>query len=336
MTAPGRPTARPGERAAPANGSSLLLGSAAVETDAASSTGTAFARVGLLGNPSDGYGGRVLAFTMRELRARVRVTVASSTRIDDALAAPLVRASAARYARATGVEPSPLDVDVDTDIPFQVGLSGSSAIVIATLRALGALHGAPLAHDVLAETALAVEVDDLGIAAGPMDRRIQAFGGLRAMDFAPDAAPASDRVLDPAQLPALLVAWDPTGGAPSGHVHSNVRDRWHSGETELRDAMQRFASLCDRGVAALEAGDDEAFRAAVDANFELRCACLPVADRDRQLVAIAREHGAAGKQTGSGGACVAVPSPATDTDALVAAYRRAGFDVLRPTVGDPQ
>lgn len=255
--------------------------------------------------------------------------------VADALAAPLVRASAARYARTAGVEPRPLHVDVECDIPFQVGLSGSSAIVIATLRALGALHEAPLAHEALAETALAVEVEDLGIAAGPMDRRIQAFGGLRAMDFSAGAAPASDRVLDPAQLPALLVAWDPGGGEPSGRVHSNVRERWQSGEPELGAAMRRFAALCDDGVAALAAGDLEAFRAAVDANFDLRCACLPVADRDRQMVAIARDHGAAAKQTGSGGACLAVPAPATDIEALVAAYRRAGYEVLLPTVGDP-
>ena len=35
--------------------------------------GTAFARAGLLGNPSDGYGGKVLAAAVRNFAARVRL-----------------------------------------------------------------------------------------------------------------------------------------------------------------------------------------------------------------------------------------------------------------------
>jgi len=53
--------------------------------------------------------------------------------------------------------------------------------------------------------ALAVETEDLGIAAGPQDRYAQAHEGLVLMDFA-GAAPQVTR-LDTALLPALFLAW---------------------------------------------------------------------------------------------------------------------------------
>ena len=60
---------------------------------------------------------------------------------------------------------------MSTTIPRSVGLAGSSAIVIAALRAAGV----DLEPPEVAELALAIERDDLGIAAGLQDRAVQAF-----------------------------------------------------------------------------------------------------------------------------------------------------------------
>ena len=43
-------------------------------------SGRAFARAALLGNPSDGFGGRTIALTLREFRAEVRVSSPPSDR----------------------------------------------------------------------------------------------------------------------------------------------------------------------------------------------------------------------------------------------------------------
>ncbi len=72
---------------------------------------------------------------------------------------------------------------IETEIPREVGLGGSSAIVIATLRALCALARSRLDPAATAAIALAVETEDLGIAAGPQDRLIQAHEGLLYLDF---------------------------------------------------------------------------------------------------------------------------------------------------------
>lgn len=105
-----------------------------------------------------------------------------------------------------------------TNIPRQVGLAGSSCIVVAVLKALCTHYGVtlvgdddevkdeslpegvgvvekqgkPLAFDassftiplsVLPSIALSVEAEELGIAAGLQDRAVQTYEGLVAMDF---------------------------------------------------------------------------------------------------------------------------------------------------------
>src|SRR5512132_2895 len=148
-------------------------------------SGKAFARAALAGNPSDGYGGAVLAACVPRLAARARATAADEPLSDPPSA--LVDATIARFAHG------PCAVRWETTVPREVGLGGSSAIVTATVRALCALHG----H--------ALEPEDLGIAAGPQDRYAQAHEGLVLMDFA-GARPRVDH-LDPGLLPPLYLAW---------------------------------------------------------------------------------------------------------------------------------
>lgn len=65
-----------------------------------------------------------------------------------------------------------------SNIPKQVGLAGSSAIVVATWNALSKFYEVPyetLAPDELASLVLEVERSELGIAAGLQDRVIQAY-----------------------------------------------------------------------------------------------------------------------------------------------------------------
>ncbi len=88
------------------------------------------ARAGLAGNPSDLYGGAVLAVPIPSLRAQVEIVDAPTTQVaghEDGLR--LIEAAVAR-----GPSPgSPFALRWITDIPRSVGLAGSSAIVIATL-----------------------------------------------------------------------------------------------------------------------------------------------------------------------------------------------------------
>jgi len=302
-----------------------------VERDTPESTGQAYARVGLLGNPSDAYGGVAVAFTLGNFAARVTVSPAPTLEIEDELAAPLLDAALRRYHTHTSAPAQPLRIALHTEIPFQAGLAGSSAIVIAALRAFGTLHGIPLGPFDQSELALAVEVEDLGIAAGPMDRVIQAWGGLLHMDFSRPRQPSSYTALPVDWLPPMLIAWDPQGGSSSHSVHSDVRERWQRGDPEVRAQMARFHEIVEAGTRAIRARDARALRAAVDRNFDARAQLFPIGERDQEMVAIARGHGAAAKQCGSGGACLAVLERPQDRDALAAKYTAAGY-----RTGEPQ
>jgi len=293
-------------------------------------TGRAYARIGLLGNPSDAYRGKAIALSFYEFSAQVRLEPATSGGhfgVPDGLAHDLIAASCARYAEHVSLDPdhAGFEIAVETNIPFQVGLAGSSAIVIACLRALVSAFGRPLDAYDLSEMALAVEVDDLGIAAGPMDRAIQAYEGALLMDFGQERSANAYTRLERSDLPHLLVAWDANGGEASGRIHGDVRKRWLRGDADVHDAMHEFAELVDEGMAALRIRDLAAFRAVVDRNFDARCALFSVSSRDREMVKIARDSGAAAKLCGSGGAVVAVLTDPGEAEELAERFADAGY-----------
>src|SRR5450432_3330095 len=125
-------------------------------------TAHAFARAGLIGNPSDGYFGKTISFVIRNFRATVRLwesphfeilpTHGDLARFDSVNSflrdvklngyyggLRLMKAAVKKfheYARQNGRElhHRNFTLSFDSDIPRLVGLSGSSAIVVATFR----------------------------------------------------------------------------------------------------------------------------------------------------------------------------------------------------------
>jgi glucuronokinase len=290
----------------------------------------AHARAGLLGNPSDVYEGRAIALSVRDFTAEVEIEPAAALRCEgEPGGAALLRAAFGRLPEARDDQ---LALRFRTDVPRQVGLAGSSAIVVAALKALCGWFGVELHPAELAERALAAEVEDLGIVAGPMDRVIQAYEGLLYMDFRAPRGPHSYRRLDPGLLPPLFVAWDPEPGVSSGVAHGDVRARWLRGDPDVRAAMAVFPRLADEGLACLERRDVAGLQRLVDRNFDTRASIWPIRARDFEMVRIGRARGAAVKFCGSGGAVLGVMREAAEWDAIAAAYAEAGYPCLRPRV----
>ena len=75
-------------------------------------------------------------------------------------------------------------VRYSTTIPRAVGMAGSSAIIVATLRGLMEFYEVEIPLHVQPSLALSVETMELGIAAGLQDRVVQIYEGLVAMNFA--------------------------------------------------------------------------------------------------------------------------------------------------------
>jgi glucuronokinase len=323
----------------------------------------------LLGNPSDGFGGATIAFALAGLAAEVEAgrheVVAleadgGALEFADAGAlvaggrdgaypprgpAALLMAAAKRF--ADRLAESGLDLGsigfrvrlVDSSIPPEVGLAGSSAIVIATLRALGSLFGREIPQPELPGVALACENEELGIAAGPQDRIVQTYGGLVFMDFDPArTAESSHRAhepLDPALLPPLLVAYDRHATSHSGSVHASVRERFEAGDPEVIATMREIAALAPAGRKALQARDLERLGELLDRNFDLRRRIYELDPRHVAMLEAARAAGGAANYAGSGGAIVAVPRGETAMEDLQRALESEGCMTLRPRVAEP-
>lgn len=238
---------------------------------------TVSARAALAGNPSDLYGGAVLAVPVRQLVATVEAADV------DGVDPPneLIDAVRARVGATAGLRWT-------TTIPRSVGLAGSSALVIAALRALD-IDTPPLE---LARLALSIERDDLGIVAGLQDRATQAFASPVLVDD--DAV----RVVVPGAPLSFVVAWARGATADSGEYHRRV--------AVDQGAMNELGSIAREAAIAFERGDAEQLAALMDTSASTRRRAAPLPPAHEQLADAARRAGFRPNSTGSGGAIVAV------------------------------
>ncbi len=285
------------------------------------------ARAALAGNPSDGYGGAVLAVAFDDRAAWALVAPATTRQVIPPAA--LVTAAVTRLERMIGTRLSTSEVRWGTTIPRAVGLAGSSAIVIAVLRALCASHVIRLAPDALARLALEVETEELGIAAGLQDRIAQAYGGVTFMDF---GSPHRFEPLPPDLLPPLVVAWREAHGEDSGIVHGDLRERYARGERRVHDALHDLARLAHRARDAVLAGDGEELARCADGSFDARAAMLDLDPRHVEMIEVARNAGAGANYAGSGGAIVCVCRDAAHQTGVIDALTLAGCTALAPRI----
>src|SRR5512147_665968 len=287
----------------------------------------AYARAGLLGNPSDGYNGKTISVIVRNFFAEVVLYEWES--VDIVLAEDdrarfssvydlardvklhgyyggirLIKATIKRFVEYCQARKIPLhdrnfSVRYQTNIPRQVGLAGSSAIIVATLRCLMEFYGIEIPIEAQPTFVLQVETGELGISAGLQDRVIQVYEGVVYMDF----DRSRERVvegfpcyhyerLDPACLPPLYLAYHDALSEPTEVFHNNIRERFNQGDEKVLSAMRHFAGLAACGREALRTGDREHFAALVDENFDTRRSIYNLPAWQVDMVEVARACGA--------------------------------------------
>src|SRR5262245_14198584 len=299
----------------------------------------AYARAGLLGNPSDGYHGKTISISVRNYWAEVVLYEWDAVEIvlaDDDRAKfdsiyelardvrlhgyyggiRLIKATIKRFvehcaARNIALHDRKFSIRYHTTIPRQVGLAGSSAIIVATLRSLMDFYGVEIVREAQPTFVLLVEQEELGITVGLQDRVIQVYEGLVYMDFDESREHVVDGLraywyepLDPALLPPLYVAHHETLGEPTEVFHNNIRERFRRGDQAVVDAMRCLAELASQGREALLARDAARLARLVDANFDTRRSIYRLPAWQIEMVDAARGCGASAKFAGSGGAIV--------------------------------
>ena len=303
-----------------------------------------YARVGLMGNPSDGYFGKTLGLSVKNFWATVTLEASDRLRlIPNPLYDPnefgslsglheigrregyqggmrLLMATCKKFVEfctqnGISLPNRNFTVSYDTNIPRQVGLAGSSAIVSALFKALMAFYGLNN-YDIPIEKqpsfVLSVEMEELGINAGLQDRVVQIYEGLIAMDFNKEHMDENGYGIykrlprsHVADLP-LFIAYE-NDPSDSGKIHSTVRQQWNDGVKKVRKAMGDFAHYTDKAVEAMENKDAGKLMALMNANFNARRElfgdpCL--GDANLKMIEIGKKYGAAVKFPGSGGAVV--------------------------------
>jgi len=214
----------------------------------------------------------------------------------------LMAAALRRLAHVADLPSSGFALTYSSSVPGEVGLAGSSALVVAALRALCAAFDVRLSADELALVALEAETEELGIAAGPQDRVVQSHGGLVMMDFANSSWKVEK--LDPALLPPLFVAWRHEHATHSGDYHAELRRRHAGGDPAVHGCMKRLAQLATDARDALIERDRAAFARCLDGSFDERAAMGPLVPEHVEMIELARANGASANYAGSGGAIV--------------------------------
>ena len=297
----------------------------------------AYARAGLLGNPSDGYNGKTISISVRNYWAEVVLYEWDSVDIvlaDDDRARfdsvyelardvrlhgyyggiRLIKATIKRFvehceARKIALHDRKFSVRYQTTIPRQVGLAGSSAIIVATLRCLMEFYDVRLPLEIQPTFVLLVEQEELGITVGLQDRVIQVYEGVVYMDFDKSQEHIVDGLvcywyepMDPALVPPLYVAHHETLGEPTEVFHNNIRDRFQRGDQQVVDAMTCLAGIAAEGREVLLARDTGRLARLMDANFDTRRRIYRLPQWQIDMVETARACGASAKFAGSGGA----------------------------------
>ncbi|XP_078389147.1 glucuronokinase with putative uridyl pyrophosphorylase isoform X3 [Cetorhinus maximus] len=272
---------------------------------AKSITCRSYARIGIMGNPSDGFYGKTIAMTISNFWADV--TICESKKvvlIPHPLNDPtefgslqdlhgisrkegylgglrLLQATCKKFYQFCSEQGIALakrnfTLKYDTNIPRQVGLAGSSAIVSATLKCLMKFYDLiddDLPKPVRANFILNVETEELVITAGLQDRVVQVYEGLVYMDFSKELMEkqgyGSYITMDISSSPHFWLAYmrDPSD---SGKIHSNVRQQWLNGDSDVVAAMKTFAELTDLAKVAMESRNWHDFSELMNKNFELR------------------------------------------------------------------
>ena len=227
-------------------------------------------------------------------------------------------------------------VRYETNIPRQVGLAGSSAIIVATLRALMEYYDVEIPLDVQPSLVLSIEQNELGITAGLQDRVIQVYEGMVSMDFSAESMRKKCGLmcgryerLDYGLLPKLYLAWSASVSEPIEVFHNNLRYRYDTGEPAVVDALSEFAQLALNARQALLEGAADQLARCIDRNFDLRRNICRLPQNQERIVDCARSTGATAKFAGSGGAIVGTFSDELMFDRLGAALASLGCRTVR-------
>jgi glucuronokinase len=327
-------------------------------------TKRSYPRAALLGNPSDGYFGRTIAFPFDNFFAEVMLWETPELEILPAeydsnvfnsiteLANDvklfgyyggirLLKAAVKKfhdYCTENGIKlnDSNFTIRYKSDIPYKLGLAGSSAIITSCIKALMIFFGVEIPKPILANLILSVELDELGIGAGLQDRVVQSYESPVYMDFNKELMDKQGygdyQPLNSKLFRNIYIAYRTDLAEGSEVVHNNFRERYHFGDPAVLAAIKEWADLTVKGLKALESGDMQELSRLINRNFDIRRSVMNISEKNIEMVETARSLGASAKFTGSGGAIIGTYVDDKMYNQLVKTLNEMNIQVFKPSI----
>ena len=307
-------------------------------------------RCGIIGNPTDMYGGSVLSCTIPR-RATVTLEEADALILETNGQTYVLRDRTDFHIRGDRFDvPRAVlshlhlhDLKVrlryESNIPYQGGLSSSTALISATLWAILSYRQINFHKYYFAELTRYVELNRMGIVCGYQDAYMVTFGGLNYMEFrdkefyravADEPYATTEPLSD--LVPALPLIVAHTGVQhQSGAVHKPLRDRWLDGEAAVVEGYLRIGKLAREGKRAFLDGDWERLARLMTINHAIQRDLGGSGPENERLIKAALDAGALAAKlagAGSGGTIIALhPDPRSLEEPLRAA---GAVDIIYP------
>ena len=326
----------------------------------------AYPRAALIGNPSDGFFGKTIAFVFDNYQAQVKLyetpelsfipssrdytTFADLEDLDSKISnygyyggIRLLKAAARKfciYCRENGIalDKRNFTIRYESNIPNRLGLAGSSAIITAAMRAIFEFYGLTISNECFANLVLNTEKDELSIPAGLQDRVAQAYNVPVYMDFNQEQMEKFGfGNYQPIKIPKdlnLFVAYRVDLAEGSEILHSRLREDYNARNPQVLAAIEEWADLTVKMRDALSRNDRTTIAGLINRNFDLRCEVCSgsISDKNRRMVEIARKCGASAKFTGSGGAIIGTFEDDAMFENLRSNLKEFDVEVIRPSI----
>ncbi|MBT3267313.1 hypothetical protein HN371_09190 [Candidatus Poribacteria bacterium] len=228
-----------------------------------------------------------------------------------------------------------------SEAPPGSGLGTSAAMGVALVGALGRATGVPDDTKATAETAVALETEELRILSGKQDHYASTLGGAQFMTFDGPDVTTTRLPLSPeatAELRRRVVLVYTGHSRLSSDLHEHVVGRFEARDAGLLATLREIAAIAHDARDALVAGSAGELARCVAANWECQKALYPgiTTDEIETLAATGRRHGALGMKAcgAGGGGCLAFIAADGAEGPLADALQAAGAQSLRYDVAE--
>ncbi len=323
-----------------------------------------YPRAAVIGNPSDGYNGKTIAFVFSNFIAKVkiyetpeieikpqRLDGSNFKSIDELVDAVnyagyyggmrLLKAAIKVFYDYCQKENILLDkrnftICYKSTIPLRLGLAGSSAIITACMNALCKFFQVDIPKPILANLVLSVETVELGISAGLQDRVAQAYNTPVFMDFNKEVMKQQSygnyEKLDHTKFPPFYIAYRNSLSEGTEVVHNDLAARFKKSKPEVPSAISKWAQITEDFKFALDAGDYKTMSQLINENFDLRKNTINISQGNIDMVELARSVGASAKFTGSGGAIIGTYKNEKMFNKLSALFSQHNIEIFKPEI----